>query len=169
MATGAGRRGRSGLKFRRLTSSDLPELTKFWEEHWGSSEMVVHGVVFRTNQLDGFVAEEQEQWIGLVTFFIAQAECEIISLNSLQEGKGIAARLIEKVIEVAKEAQCRRVFLSTTNDNLHALGFYQKHGFELVAVHRGAVNEARKIKPEISLIGYNDIPIRDEIELEMLL
>jgi len=52
---------------------------------------------------------------------------------------------------------------------LNALGFYQKRGFELVAVHRGAVNESRKIKPGISLIGANNIPLRDEIELELIL
>lgn len=64
---------------------------------------------------------------------------------------------------------CQRVFLITTNDNLNALGFYQKRGFELVAVHRGAVNESRKAKPSIPLIGYDGILLRDEIELEMLL
>lgn len=157
------------MKFRHLTASDLPELNKFWEEHWGSREMVVHGIIFQTDQLDGFVAEEQDQWVGLITFYIAQAECEIISLNSLKEGKGIAAKLIQNVIDAAKEAKCSRVLLSTTNDNLHALGFYQKRGFELVAVHRGAVNEARKLKPTIPLMGENNIPLRDEIELEMLI
>lgn len=131
--------------------------------------MLVHGDVFRTDQLDGFVTEEQGQWIGLVTFCVSQAGCEIISLNSLKEGQGIASRLTQKVIAVAREGKCRRVFVSTTNDNLHALGFYQKRGFELAAIRRGAVNESRKIKPQIPLTGYYDIPIRDEIELEILL
>lgn len=36
----------------------------------------------------------------------------------------------------------------------------------LVAVHRKAVDEARRLKPEIPLIGNDGIPIRDEIELE---
>ena len=61
------------------------------------------------------------------------------------------------------------MFVITTNDNLNAIGFYQKRGFELVAVHRGAVNESRKIKPSIPLIGNHGIPLRDEIELEMSL
>ena len=52
---------------------------------------------------------------------------------------------------------------------MHALGFYQKRGFRLVAVHPGAVNESRKLKPEIPLIGNDGIPIRDEIELEIVL
>ena len=58
---------------------------------------------------------------------------------------------------------------STTNDNLNALRFYQKRGFVLVAVHRNAMEQARKLKPEIPLIGNDGIPLRDEIELEMLL
>ncbi len=57
----------------------------------------------------------------------------------------------------------------TTNDNLEALGFYQKHGFELVKVNRGALNESRKIKPVIPLIGMHGIPLWDELELEILL
>ena len=45
--------------------------------------------------------------------------------------------------------------------------FYQKRGFVLVAVHRNALAESRRLKPEIPLIGIDDIPLRDEIELEM--
>jgi len=157
------------MKIRRLTSSDLPELNQFWEEYWGGPEMLVHGEIFRTDQLDGFAMEEQGQWIGLVTLFISVSGCEIISLNSLQEGRGIGTRLIEEVIAVAREKKCWRVFVATTNDNLHALGFYQKFGFELAALRRGAVSESRKIKLQIPLTGYNDIPLRDELELEILL
>jgi len=77
--------------------------------------------------------------------------------------------LINAVIEEAQKQKCGRVFLTTTNDYTHAFRLYQKRGFELVAVHRGAVNESRKLKPSIPLTGYDGIPIRDEIELEMIL
>ena len=73
------------------------------------------------------------------------------------------------VTQVAREAGCKRLWLITTNDNLHALRFYQKRGFRLVAVHRSAVDAARQLKPRISLIGNDQIPLPDEIELEMLL
>jgi hypothetical protein len=36
-------------------------------------------------------------------------------------------------------------------------------------VNPGAVDEARKIKPAIPLIGLHGIPLRDEIELELTL
>ena len=131
--------------------------------------MITRGNVYRPEQLDGFVVEDENEWVGLVTFFIKDDECEVTSLDSLREGKGIGTQLIDKTVEEARAGNCKRLFLITTNDNLHALGFYQKRGFEIVTVYRGAVNESRKRKPGIPLVGMDGIPLRDEIELEMSL
>ena len=55
----------------------------------------------------------------------------------------------------------------TTNDHVDALRFYQRRGFQLAAVHRGAVEDSRgKLKPEIPVVGAYGIPLRDEIELD---
>jgi N-acetylglutamate synthase-like GNAT family acetyltransferase len=157
------------MNIRRLTHEDLPHLRQFWVEHWGADFMVVHDEIYRPEQLDGFVAEENIEWVGLITFIIKDNEMEITSLDSLREGQGIGTKLIQSVVDEAKQQNCKRIFVITTNDNLNALGFYQRRGFELVKINRGAVNESRKIKPSISLIGENNIPLRDEIELEMSL
>jgi RimJ/RimL family protein N-acetyltransferase len=77
--------------------------------------------------------------------------------------------LIEAVKNTARAAKCKRLWLITTNDNLNALRFYQKRGFVLVAVHRNALEISRQLKPEIPLFGADGIPLRDEIELEMIL
>jgi len=151
-------------KIRRLTRDDLPRLRNFWVDHWGSELMIMHGLTVRYDEVEGFVFGD---WAGLVTFQIRADECEITSLNSLEEGKGTGSRLIDEVTHEAKERKCRRVFLITTNDNLNALGFYQKRGFELSALRRGAVHESRKLKPSIPLIGEHNIPLRDELELEI--
>ncbi|HET6847062.1 MAG TPA: GNAT family N-acetyltransferase [Anaerolineales bacterium] len=151
---------------RRLTPEDLPRLRQFWIDQWAGPEMIVHGDVFRPEQLEGFVNED---WSGLVTYVIGPAGCEIISLDSLKEGGGTGSALIDAVADEATRRGCTRLFLSTTNDNLRALGFYQRRGFELVSVRRGAVTESRKRKPGIPLIGDNEIPVRDEIELELRL
>lgn len=131
--------------------------------------MVSRGKIYLPEQLEGFVVEDNNEWIGLLTFFITNNECEVTSIDSLRTGMGIGTILLNETIKEARERDCRRIFLMTTNDNLNALGFYQKRGFELVAVHRGAVNESRKIKASIPYIGMNNIPLRDEIELEMSL
>lgn len=154
------------LGLRRVTPEDLPRLRRFWFEHWAGEDMIVHGEVFRPDELQGFVSED---WGGVATYRIQGGECEIISLNSLHEGQGSATALLNAVANEARRQGCRRVLLSTTNDNLHALGFYQKRGFELVRILRGAVNEARRIKPGIPRIGENGVPLRDEIELELSL
>ena len=159
----------STLSLRRLSSNDLPRLRQFWSEHWGGEEMIARGKVYRPEQLEGFVVEDGEAWIGLLTFAVEGRECEVTSLDSLRESQGIGSKLIEQVIKEARGRGCKRLFLITTNDNLNALGFYQKRGFELVAIYRGAVNQSRKMKPGIPLVGYNNIPLRDEIELEMSL
>jgi ribosomal protein S18 acetylase RimI-like enzyme len=152
---------------RRLTPDDLLRLRQFWIEHWGSEEMIARGNIYRPEQLEGFVVEDGEEWIGLLTFVIQDNECEVTSLDSLREGQGIGSKLIDQAVEEARTRGCKRLFLITTNDNLHALGFYQRRGFEIAAIYRGAINESRKIKPSISVIGMNNIPLRDEIELEV--
>jgi len=152
---------------RRLTPADLPRLRQFWIEYWGSEEMISRGRVYVPEQLEGFVVEDENEWVGLITFLLEDDECEVTSLDSLRPGKGIGTRLMDEVLEEARAKKCHRLFLITTNDNLHALGFYQKRGFEIVTIYRGAVNESRKRKPSIPLVGMNGIPLRDEIELEI--
>jgi GNAT superfamily N-acetyltransferase len=151
---------------RRLTADDLPKLRQFWIERWGGEEIIAHGQVIRPEQVEGFVYGD---WSGMATFCFRGSECELTSIDSLLEEQGIGTALIEAVIEEAKSRKCQRIYLITTNDNLRGLGFYQKRGFSLVAIRRHAVDESRKIKPTIPLIGEHGIPLRDEIELELLL
>jgi GNAT superfamily N-acetyltransferase len=154
---------------RRLTQDDIPRLRQFWVDHWGGEIMIIHGEIYRPDQLDGFVVEEHGDWTGLITFLRKGDEMEVTSLDSLREGQGLGTKLIDWVIEEARRQKCRRLVLITTNDNLNAIGFYQKRGFRLAAIHPGAVDESRKLKPSIPLIGNHGIPLRDEIELEMVL
>lgn len=131
--------------------------------------MVSRGVVHAIDALPGFVASEQGNPVGLGTYRIQGQACEITSLDSTSERRGVGTALIEAIKKVAQQAGCQRLWLITTNDNTHALRFYQKRGFELVALHRNAMEDARKLKPQIPLIGNDGIPLRDEIELEIKL
>jgi ribosomal protein S18 acetylase RimI-like enzyme len=156
------------IELRRLIPDDLPRLRQFWKDRWGDEFVVGHGVVYYPDGLDGFVALHGEEWVGLITYLFSGAECEIVSIDSTREGQGIGTKLMDTALaEARQQPNCKRVFLVTTNDNLNALAFYQKRGFEMVKVNRGAVNESRKIKPSIPVIGMHNIPLRDEIELEI--
>jgi ribosomal protein S18 acetylase RimI-like enzyme len=160
---------RYALKIRPLSPADRDWVARHVAKQWGAEIVVAHCTIYRPAELPGFVVELDGKVAGLVTFHIAGDACEIVTLDSLSEGRGIGTALLEAVKAEAHAAGCRRLWLITTNDNLHALGFYQKRGFRLVAVHPGAVDAAHKLKPEIPLIGNDGIPILDEIELEIVL
>jgi GNAT superfamily N-acetyltransferase len=154
---------------RPVADPDRPWLRQFMLAHWGAELMIAHGEQFYPAEHPGFVAEAEGKVVGVITYLLRTDGCEILSLDSLVEGQGVGSVLLEAVRQVALENGARRLWLITTNDNLNALRFYQKRGFALVKIQRNAVTESRKIKPSIPPLGEFDIPLRDEIELEMLL
>lgn len=124
------------------------------------------GVLYDPLELPGFVAWAKGARIGLATYRYDGEECELLTLDSATENVGAGTALIEAVLQAAAVAGCREVWLITTNDNTHALRFYQKRGFRIREVRTGAVDKEREsIKPEIPLLGNDGIPISDEIEL----
>ena len=154
---------------RPLVAADRAWVRSFMIERWGDEIMVARGEVFRPHEFPGFAAFDAERCIGLLTYRVEGSACEVLSIDSLREGAGIGSALIASVDAAARTASCTRLFLITTNDNLNALRFYQKRGFVLVAVYCNALEQSRKLKPAIPLIGFDGIPLRDEIELEMRL
>ena len=155
------------FQVRQLKQGDQDWVAHFIKQHWGSTKIITRGRIHHADALPGFTAMQGDKPIGLVTYQIEGSQCEIVTMNSLVKGIGIGSALITAVKDAAVSAKCKRLWLITTNDNLAALRFYQKRGFQLVAVHRNALEKARKLKPEIPLVGIDGIPLRDEIELEM--
>lgn len=141
----------------------------FINREWGAIGIVTRGKLHDTTKLLGFVTVENNEPIGLITFHIEKNECEIVSLNSLKEKRGVGSALIEAITQAAKTHGFRRVWVITTNDNTSALRFYQMRGFHIRAVYPNALEVFRKLKPTIPLIGIDGIPLRDEIELEVFL
>ncbi|KAA9008608.1 GNAT family N-acetyltransferase [Paenibacillus spiritus] len=146
-------------------------IVSFGREHidalsdWGET-LVSRGKVHALRDLDGFVYIYPDEPAGFILYRIEDRECEIVLLESRREGQGVGAELIATVLDRAREKHCLRVWLITSNDNIKAIRYYQKRGFDLAAVHRHAITEARKLKPSIPLIGLDGIEIKHEIEFE---
>jgi len=155
------------LLIRPVRDDDHPWIVRLLEKHWGDARIVTRGRVHEADRLPGFVAEVEGRRVGLVTFRVDADQCEVVSLNSDRREIGAGTRLLDRARAAAAAANCRRLWLVTTNDNLPALRFYQKRGWRITAVHAGAIEESRRLKPSIPPIGDNGIPIRDEIELEL--
>jgi GNAT superfamily N-acetyltransferase len=154
---------------RPIQPDDRAMILHLWETHWGAPVMVSRGQLYQVEDLGGFVAFQGDMLAGLVTYHLDGDACEVMSLDSLIERNGIGTALLKAVYDAAVQARCRRLWLITTNDNTAALRFYQKRGWVLVALHCDAMIESRRLKPQIPLTGNDGIPIRDELELEMLL
>lgn len=160
---------RSPIHVRPLRPEERAWATRLLTQRWGDARIVTRGRVHHADERPGLVAQHAGRRVGLLTDRFAARACEIVSLDSLREGRRIGTALLAAAVHAAQEAGARRVWLITTNDNLHALGFYQRRGFRLVAVHRDALVRSRRLKPQIPLLGQRGIPLRDEIELELRL
>ena len=172
----------SKFEIRPLERADREWVAHFLDDRWGTTTIVSRGKMRYGHLLEGLIAVRQDERtaeteddekgetptdrLGLLTIEYDSKECEILTLDSLEESQGIGSALLDSLEERAREAGLQRLWLVTTNDNLPALKFWQKRGYELVAVHRNAIAAARRVKPQIPIIGKEGIPIRDEIELE---
>ena len=156
------------MRIREKEPKDQSWIEQLLDERWGGGgRIVVHGEVFDAKRLPAIVAGEQE---GLATYQVRSANdrklAELITFDALTPQCGVGTALIEGLFSKLRAEGVEVLRVTTTNDNLDALRFYQRRGFRIIAVRPGAVNESRRIKPSISAIGEYGIPIRDEIELE---
>lgn len=153
------------LVVRPVQEGDRPTVEWLTTQLWGAAEVVVHDAVFYPAALPGFIAERAGRIAGLVTFDVRPGVLEIVTINALDRHTGIGTLLIEAIRAEAKRRGCHEITLTTTNDNIGALRFYQRRGFRLAALRPGAVDRSRLLKPEIPRTGDYGIPLRDEIDL----
>lgn len=166
---------RAAVHIRPRGASDDAFVREELEKHWHQTRIWSIGRAFEADRLPAFVAEMDSpggrERVGLVTYDVNHGayQCEVVTVSSRREDAGVATRLLESVENAARLARCSRVFLTMTNDNVKAFGFYQRRGWKLAALHRGNVEEARKRKAVIPRIGLFGIEVRDELELELWL
>lgn len=137
---------------------------------WGSSVLVTRGKNHDPADLMGFIATDEVtgRLAGIALFRVTQQEMELVALDSVFQRRGIGTRLLESVIAHFRDNGFKRLWLIATNDNINAIRFYQKRGFDLCAFYKDGIMKARTTKPQIPPVGYDGIPIRHELEFEML-
>ena len=151
-------------------AADPDKLRAFLVKAWQSEVVVAHGDRLHPARLPGFVAMASGHIVGHASYRTADGACEVTSIAADPRRRGIGSQLMAAVIGEARRRGCHRVWLTTTNDNLDALRFYQRRGFRLTKLRTGAVDQARAaLKPEIPTIGSHGIRMRDELDLEFSL
>ncbi len=157
-----------------FTIHPVTEQDKTWVMHtvqqWGADFIVTRGRKVYPCEIEGFyAASDTGDHLGLITFEIIGDQCEVVTLDAFVQFAGVGTALLAHVRTVATARGRWRLWLITTNDNVDAMRFYQRRGFVLAAVHVNAIAESRRIKPTIREIGMHGIPLRDEVEFEMML
>ena len=157
------------IQIRPIVEDDRPWVRSIHRKWWGAESLIIRKTRYEPAGMDGFIAIHNDEKVGLVILRYEENLCEIISLTIFDSNPLIGKQLIQVSIQDAKDHASTQMIVVTTNDNTGALRFYQQMGFRLRELRVGIVEESRKLKPEIPLEGKYHIPIRDELELELIL
>ncbi|MAB00618.1 MAG: GNAT family N-acetyltransferase [Stappia sp.] len=153
-----------GVTIREKSEADHAAVVELLTRRWTSPEILIEGELIDGSLLPGFLAEDTEgETAGLVTLIKREREWEILTLDSLTRWSGVGTLLLNAVIGSALEQGIRRLMVRTSNDNLDAFRFYQRRGFRIEKIVTGAIDEERRLRPEIPLLGEYGIPIHDEV------
>lgn len=150
------------------TGEDLAWIQYYLGNQWGAPLIISRLVRHRAEQLPALVAWHDGDPVGLLTYSLDATEFEVVTIDVTQRRRGIGRALMTAAIELARESGCQRLWLVTTNENTGGMAFHRTMGLEQVAVRRGAVDLARRLKPTIPRV-WKGVRVSDEHEFELVL
>ena len=154
---------------RPITPGDRDWVADTLVQEWTSTSVARRGELVEAAGLPGYLATLADRCVGLALVDIRDRAYEILSISTTEPRRGVGQALMERCFDEARATGCRRVWLVTTNNNIGAIAFYQRLGMDLLALHRHAVDEARRLKPTIPLRDAAGLRIDHELEFELLL
>jgi ribosomal protein S18 acetylase RimI-like enzyme len=159
----------SDVEIRALTAADLTWAEAFLDRALSGRWQARRGELIDVLDGEALVAWRDGRRVGLASHRPdGPRRLELTALAAAERGSGIGSALVAALVEVARAAVAREIRVTTTGDNLTALGFYQRRGFRLVELRAGAVDDARRrLKPGIPEVAENGLPLRDELELAL--
>ena len=154
----------AALALEPVTDNDRDWVANTVSRHFASTRVVSRGRMIHTEDLPGIVAWRDRERAGVLLFERVAGAIEVVVLIAEVPGLGVGAALLAEMARQAREAQAGRLWLVTTSNNVEAIAFYESQGWHCDVIHEGAVDEARKLKPEIPHADAKGRPIRDEWE-----
>jgi GNAT superfamily N-acetyltransferase len=151
------------MEIRPLAPGDRADVRRLVEKEWGLPVVTLTGA-YDPSTLPGFVALDDAELLGAITYRLDDDGCEVVTLNALRRHRGVGTALLMAAKGVA-DATGRRLWLVTTNDNLEALSFYQRRGMDITALHRDFADRVRAQKHDVHDLGDGAIPFRHAFEL----
>ena len=115
------------MRVRRREPVDRPAIESFLGR-WQSLCVARLGAVEHPLDHPTLIAEEDGRLVGVLSYVVDGACCEVLTLHADVRGRGVGTALIAEAKRVAAQAGCTRLWVITTNDNVDALRFYQRRG-----------------------------------------
>jgi GNAT superfamily N-acetyltransferase len=157
----------STIVVREALPEDQPAVDAFLEVH-NTAVVARLGELIDARLPPALIAHDGSRIVGVLTWVAHEEAFEVLTLHVTDQWHGTGTALLDGARRLAASLGFRRMWLITTNDNTDGLRFYQRRGFRLARLHRGAVDRSRAtLKPTIPDIAANGIPIHDELELEL--
>lgn len=155
------------MQVRRIERGDQPWVTEVITGAFASTRVVSRGrVTDDASILEGFAVENDGRPIGCALWHEIDGDAELVVLVTTYRGAGAGTAMLDAVVDHARQAGWKRLWLVTTNDNTDAMRLYQRAGWEWVGFHANAVADSRRLKPELPDSGAHGIEIKHEIEFE---
>lgn len=150
-----------------VLDQERKKIREFVQRFWGEEEQLTFDRKFMVAELPAFAAKLENAIIGFISFSETNDAVIVAALGVLPQyqSSGVGTSLIEKVEAEAKKMRKKRLLVSTSDDDLPALAFYQSLGFQIYEVKPNVIAE----KHGIVLEGIGRLPLRDELRLQKTL
>ena len=142
-------------------SADRQICIEMFESDFGHTTIVAFGDQVPLAELPVLVAEMKGEVAGALAYRLLPDALHIAALatSPMWQRSGVGGHLVAEAELVARQQHLPRVIVSTTNDNLPAMYFYQRHQFEITDISVGG------LRPHTTAVGFGGIPVRDEIRM----
>lgn len=146
------------------TNKEKQQIRQIVKNFWGEPEQLTFNKTYTVTKLPACIAKTKRNIVGFISYTQTKNATLIVALGILpqHQNTGIGKRLIAKIETEAKQHKKKRLLVSTSNDDLPALAFYQHLGFQITQVKPNVIAQ----KHGTTLKGIGDLPIRDEIRLQ---
>jgi GNAT superfamily N-acetyltransferase len=149
---------------REATDAERAEARQLFERDFGRTRIVAFGEVVDIDAMPALVAVMNGPPSGALAYRLMGDALHIVALatDPMWQRSGVGSYLLAEAELLARRLGAKRLVVSTTNDNLPSLYFYQRRGYCLTDLVPNSIGaHTSKHVP-----GFAGIPVRDEIRLE---
>ena len=149
---------------REATDADRAAVRALFEQDFGRTKIVAFEEVMDIDAMPALVAVLYADPSGALAYRLLGDALHIVALatDPMWQRSGVGGYLVAEAELMARRLKLSRLVVSTTNDNLPALYFYQRHGYRLT----GVVPDSVVAHTHQTQAGFGGIPVKDEIRLE---